>query len=211
MTWGSTAQLVSDVQGWVDNPATNAGWMIRGDEGTDETACRFDSGELGFVIPSLEISYQHGPAPSHFENWIASYFPTNLVGQYVDPNGDIDGDGINNEIEYSGGLSPVSYDATDDFSATTTPAVAGSTDLVITFRRDTEATDLTYLLQISADLINWTTIAQSVAGATATGENGGVVESDDSFAWPVNLVTVRKNLAAGLNSRQFVRLKVDRY
>lgn len=211
MTWGSTAQLVSDVQGWVDTPATNAGWMIRGDEATDKTACRFDSGELGFVIPSLELGYQHGPLPTHFETWIASYFPTNLMGQFVDPNGDIDGDGIKNQIEYSSGLSPVSYDATDDFSVATAPAAGSTTDLIITFRRDTEATDLTYLLQISSDLINWTTIAQSVAGAAASGENGGVVESDDPFAWPVNLVTVRKNLAAGSNIRQFVRLKVDRY
>lgn len=211
ITWASTPDLVSDTQSWLNNPATNAGWILRCDETTDGTACRFDSGEYGGTPPALEISYLTTPPPSHFESWLAAYFPTNLVGQYVDPGGDIDGDGIKNQIEYSAGLSPVSYDASDDFSVTTAPAAGDSTDLIITFRRDTEATDLTYQLQISSDLINWTTVAQSVAGAAATGQNGGVVESDDPLAWPVNLVTVRKNLAAGSNSRQFVRLKVDRF
>lgn len=211
ITWASTPDLVSDTQSWLNNPATNAGWILRCDEATDGTACRFDSGEYGGTPPALEISYLTTPPPSHFESWLAAYFPTNLVGQYVDPGGDIDGDGIKNQIEYSAGLSPVSYDASDDFSVTTAPAAGDSTDLIITFRRDTEATDLTYQLQISSDLINWTTVAQSVAGGGATGQNGGVVESDDPLVWPVNLVTVRKNLAAGSNSRQFVRLKVDRF
>ncbi len=37
-----------------------------------------------------------------------------------------------------------------------------------TFRRDPLATDLTYNLQTCSDLVGWTTIASSVAGATAT-------------------------------------------
>jgi spore coat protein A len=44
-TWGSTASMVSDVQGWLDTPATNFGWILIGNEGSNKTAKRFDSRE----------------------------------------------------------------------------------------------------------------------------------------------------------------------
>lgn len=43
-TWTS-AQLVADVQGWLNNPATNFGWFIIGDESSGQTAKRFNSRE----------------------------------------------------------------------------------------------------------------------------------------------------------------------
>ncbi|MCG3125220.1 MAG: hypothetical protein CHACPFDD_00036 [Phycisphaerae bacterium] len=45
-TWGSTPAMVADVQGWLDNPASNAGWLILGDESTASTAKRFDTREF---------------------------------------------------------------------------------------------------------------------------------------------------------------------
>jgi hypothetical protein len=42
-TWSSTPQLVSDVQGWLDVPANNFGWIIRAQEIADQLAKRFDS------------------------------------------------------------------------------------------------------------------------------------------------------------------------
>jgi len=36
----STAALVGDVQAWIDAPATNAGWVVIGDETTERTAKR---------------------------------------------------------------------------------------------------------------------------------------------------------------------------
>jgi len=42
-TWGPTTALRNDVQGWLDNPAGNFGWMVRGDEVTLESARGFDS------------------------------------------------------------------------------------------------------------------------------------------------------------------------
>ena len=42
-TWTSTELMVSDVQTWLDSPATNFGWILRGDENTDTTTKRFDS------------------------------------------------------------------------------------------------------------------------------------------------------------------------
>jgi len=42
-TWSSTAQMVADVQGWLDAPATNFGWLLRVAVGGGATAKRFDS------------------------------------------------------------------------------------------------------------------------------------------------------------------------
>lgn len=44
-TWGSTAQMVTDVQDWLDNPSTNFGWLLVGDESGNQTAKRFDTHE----------------------------------------------------------------------------------------------------------------------------------------------------------------------
>ncbi|MCB1278626.1 PQQ-dependent sugar dehydrogenase [Prosthecobacter sp.] len=210
ITFPSTVQMIADVQGWISSPATNAGWIVRSDELNDGTACQFDSRQLGTTIPHLTVVYDLGPQPTPFENWLAAYYPANLTGQFVDPNGDDDGDGIQNQIEYAYGLNPLSRDATSDFTATTAPAADDATDFVVSFRRDTNASDLTYQLQISPNLTSWTTIALCSGFNSASGENGGEIVSEDGLIDAVNLVVVRVTLPAGSNTRQFVRLQVDR-
>jgi hypothetical protein len=42
-TWGPTPQMTAAVQQWLDDPTTNFGWLLRGDESTEMTAKRFDS------------------------------------------------------------------------------------------------------------------------------------------------------------------------
>jgi hypothetical protein len=43
--WGSTPQMTADVQGWLDSPNKNFGWLLRGDETKGETAKAFHSRE----------------------------------------------------------------------------------------------------------------------------------------------------------------------
>jgi hypothetical protein len=52
----TSAQMVVDVQSWLDNPATNFGWLVLGDESTSPTAKRFDTRE-STSPPVLTIEY----------------------------------------------------------------------------------------------------------------------------------------------------------
>ncbi len=57
-TW-STTQMVADVQSWINSPATNFGWLLRGDETTTQSAKRFATKENSTVAnrPVLTINY----------------------------------------------------------------------------------------------------------------------------------------------------------
>ena len=59
-TWNTTSEMVADVQGWVDDPSTNFGWLLLGDETTSRTAKRFDSNESPTAgnRPTLTITYE---------------------------------------------------------------------------------------------------------------------------------------------------------
>ncbi|MGD2112986.1 MAG: DNRLRE domain-containing protein, partial [Gammaproteobacteria bacterium] len=54
--WNSTTAMVSDVQDWLDNPGTNYGWILIGDETNPTTTRRFDSREGGSP-PELLIDF----------------------------------------------------------------------------------------------------------------------------------------------------------
>ena len=58
-TFGSTPQMVADVQGWFQNPTSNAGWLLTGDESVGGTAKRFDTKDnsIASFRPSLLITY----------------------------------------------------------------------------------------------------------------------------------------------------------
>jgi hypothetical protein len=58
-TWGSTPEMVSDVQQWLDNPSANFGWVMIGNESVQQTSKRFDSKDNAnpSVRPQLQITY----------------------------------------------------------------------------------------------------------------------------------------------------------
>ena len=65
-TWASTPEMVADVQLWLDAPAVNHGWTLRGDEDTAFTAKRFDTREHPdpLLRPVLRIVYTPAPQPT---------------------------------------------------------------------------------------------------------------------------------------------------
>jgi hypothetical protein len=64
-TWGSTTQMVADVQGWLNNPSTNFGWILIGNESQPTTAKRFDTKENSTAgnRPTLTIDYSVAAGP----------------------------------------------------------------------------------------------------------------------------------------------------
>jgi spore coat protein A len=59
-TW-SGAGLVADVQGWLDTPAGNFGWVVLGDESTLTTAKRFETRETSTVAQRPRLSVTFNP------------------------------------------------------------------------------------------------------------------------------------------------------
>ena len=58
-TWGSTAQMLADVQDWVDNPSGNFGWILIGNENTTSTVKRFASKDNPVMAsqPALTVKF----------------------------------------------------------------------------------------------------------------------------------------------------------
>lgn len=63
----SSAQMVADVQYWLDNPDEQHGWLIKGNEAASRTAKRFDSNDnpVNDFRPLLKITYTI-PEPGAF-------------------------------------------------------------------------------------------------------------------------------------------------
>ncbi len=61
-TWGSTGRMVLDVQFWLDNPGSDFGWIIIGDEASSSSAKRFATREhaTAGLRPQLTIDFTTG-------------------------------------------------------------------------------------------------------------------------------------------------------
>ena len=62
--WNSTDGMVGDVQQWLDQPASNFGWIIIGNESQSATSKRFDSREIqDGNAPGMEVTFTPAPPP----------------------------------------------------------------------------------------------------------------------------------------------------
>ena len=82
-TWGSTSEMIADVQLWVDDPDTNFGWIVMGNEGANQTAKRFDSKEhpTEGSRPLLTVTY----TPTSVENSEGLLEQFTLAQNYPNP------------------------------------------------------------------------------------------------------------------------------
>jgi hypothetical protein len=128
-----------------------------------------------------------------------------LSGGNAAYNFDYDLDGISNLLEYALNLDPTVANLAG-LPVATIKNYSGTNYLSMTFTRSSVATDLTYTVQGSSDLINWSDLASSVGGAPTAGA-GFVGETD---AAPLISVEVRDTVPSdgtpGL--KRFLRLKV---
>jgi hypothetical protein len=66
-TWAPTAALVSDVQGWLDNPGTNDGWLLQNSDETDAQTFRafYTREESNTALqPQLQVTFATVPEPT---------------------------------------------------------------------------------------------------------------------------------------------------
>ena len=205
MTWGPNAQLAADVQGWLNSPATNAGWILRGDEVNTTTACRFHSKDSFGLPPTLQLTYLSAPPLTNYERWTQTYFN---VGRFVDALADPEGDSVVNLLEYAYGWSPTARNDASTGLNVVAGESGGDVFATYTFRRDPRATDLDYYLEVTSNLVNWSVLTESIGGADSTGP-GEPVESPLIGEEPLLEVAVTKGYFSPAN--RFVRLRVVRH
>jgi hypothetical protein len=88
---------VADVQGWVNQPATNFGWLVQGNEITLQSVKRFDSREAGAATrPQLTVVYTpSNPADLNTDGAVnAADLAILLSGWGTAGAGDINGSGL---------------------------------------------------------------------------------------------------------------------
>ena len=103
-SWATSARLVSDVQGWLNQPAGNFGWFVLGNETTLQSVKRFDSRNSTVNQPQLIITYTPPPANPADVNGDGVVNGVDLaivLGAWAtsNPTADIDNDGTVNGID----------------------------------------------------------------------------------------------------------------
>ncbi len=201
-TWNSQG-LVADVQGWLNQPATRFGWILRGDEPAQATRV-FASREAAGNRPTLNLLYQPPVSFSRREIWEAQFFP---AGTYLHPAGDTDFDQIGTLLEYAWDLNPATRQNPADFFDVEINVAAGMA--TVTFRRDPRAVDLVYSLETSTGLVSWDEVVTSTAGAVPTG-SAFVSESADPGNSQTRRVVAEIPFTPANDPKLFVRLNVRR-
>ncbi len=103
-TWATSARLVSDVQGWINTPASNYGWFVIGNETILQSVKRFDSRNSTVNQPQLIVTYNPPPANPADVNGDGLVNGTDLaivLGAWAtsNPTADVDNDGTVNGID----------------------------------------------------------------------------------------------------------------
>jgi microcystin-dependent protein len=133
-------------------------------------------------------SHTHPVPRLDFDRWISSFGISNAPAAF---DADADGDGVPNGFEWATGGNPTN-------AASANPLLispAGDT-VNIQFNRNTNATDVNFVLQRTADLTNpngWTGIATNLTGPWIP--PAGVIESGDNPV-SVSVSDARTNLPA---------------
>lgn len=104
-SWDSTAAMAADVQSWLDDPSTNHGWIILGNELDERTAKRWDSRENPVAAnrPALTVRFIP-PCPIDYvaDGMIDFLDYLEFLNRYdsQDPSADLNHDGMVDFADY---------------------------------------------------------------------------------------------------------------
>ena len=155
-----------------------------------------DEGGYNFAVNGLALS--------PVESWRLAHFAAIANAGDGADIADPDSDGLRNILEYAFTLDP----KVASLAGISTVRVNGGGYLEIQFTRNTANTDLTYTVQASANLVTWTDIASSTAGAVTAGSGAhSVIESG---AGAIKTVTVEDSQPVSAGNVRFLRVKVLR-
>ena len=135
-------------------------------------------------------------------NYIASF---GLTGGGAALTADPDRDGITNLMEYALGLNP-NQNSLVGLPTVTLKNYSGTIFLSMLFHRSSLATDLTYIVQGSSDLVSWTNLGTSAAGGVTSG-TGFVTETGSAPNFTVEVKDTVPYDPLMLNKR-FMRLMI---
>jgi dienelactone hydrolase len=150
------------------------------------------------------ITYAETPPASPMAEWRSIHFwGAETAGA---PEADPDGDGLPNLVEYGLGLDPWSPART----GLPRPAAVQTNNnrfLALTFTRVMLATDLSYMVETSSNLLQW------AAGSTYAGTNSpadsGLTTEVSRAGTGLESVTVRDLTPAGTATPRFLRLRLQ--
>lgn len=105
-TWGPAEALTADVQGWLDDPLSNHGWVLRGNEAGLSTSTRWDTRENSVEgnRPVLRIEYEPPCAIDYTEEGLVDFCDyLEFLGAYdqASPAADLTGDGVVDSADYT--------------------------------------------------------------------------------------------------------------
>lgn len=131
-----------------------------------------------------------------FETWKNREFTSEQLSDpmIVGPLVDLDGDEMNTLFEYAFAFDPFSPESVPAYQASRIE-VDDTSYQAMTFRRRTQVLDLSYRVEISADLENWTSIAIQLGPALGNGDG-------------TETVTIRDGTALGEGGPRFIRMVV---
>ncbi len=135
--------------------------------------------------------------PSPVQSWRLQYFGTSLDSGSAADTANPAGDGVCNLVKYALGMNP----DVNSIAGLPVMSVSGG-HLELQFDRNLSATDVTYTVEASSDLANWTAVATLSAGSSTWTQSGATVTDNDGA------VTVVDSTAVGSQSRLFLQLVV---